>query len=76
MTGLDRILPLAPIDRLIRKAAERVSNSAAEAMEEVLREIGLEIAEMANDLAAHAKRKTVTKDDIELAHKQWRNHRR
>ncbi len=70
---IERIIPLAPIDRLIRKAkAERVSEKAATAMGEILEEIGLEIAAMARELAEHAHRKTINGEDIKLAYKQWR----
>ncbi|HUX99278.1 MAG TPA: histone [Candidatus Deferrimicrobium sp.] len=69
----ERIIPLAPLDRLIRKAkAERVSEKAAMAMGEILEEVGIEIAAMARDLAEHAHRKTINGNDIRLAYKQWR----
>ncbi|MHA1237675.1 MAG: histone family protein [Candidatus Odinarchaeia archaeon] len=69
----ERIIPLAPLDRLIRKAGvERVSEKAAATLGKILEELGLEIASRANELAQHAKRKTVTGKDIELAYKQWR----
>ncbi len=61
-------LPIAPVDRLIRKAgAPRVSEQAAEYMAEVLEEYTLKIAERARKLAAHAGRKTVIAEDIKLA---------
>ncbi len=70
---IERIIPLAPLDRLIRKAkAERVSEKAATAMGEILEELGLEIAGMAKELAEHAHRKTINGDDIRLAYKQWK----
>jgi len=64
-------LPLAPIDRLIRKAgAERVSEEAAKALRDILEEKAIEIAKRANDLALHAGRKTIKVEDIKLAAKQ------
>ena len=64
-------LPLAPVDRLIRKAgASRVSESAAEALREILEEIAIEISREAIELANHADRKTVTDEDIKLAAKR------
>ena len=69
----ERIIPLAPIDRLIRKAkVERVSEKASVVMGEILEGLGLEIAVMARDLAEHAHRKTVNGNDIQLAYRQWR----
>ena len=61
-------LPLKPIDRLIRKSgANRVSEEAAEELEKALSEYGLELANMAKELASHAGRKTIHGDDIKLA---------
>ncbi|MBD3227498.1 MAG: histone [Candidatus Lokiarchaeota archaeon] len=65
------ILPIAPVDRLIRKAnIERVSESAAISLAKILEEIGLEISKVAIELTKHANRKTVNEDDIKLAYKQ------
>jgi len=63
-----RIIPLAVMKRLIKKAgAERVSDSAAAALGEMLEDTGLAVSEKAMKLARHAKRKTVTGKDIKLA---------
>lgn len=63
-------LPIAAIDRLIRKAgAERVSEDAAEELGKILSEVAMDISKQAIELAQHAKRKTVTSEDIKLATK-------
>ncbi|KXB06722.1 histone [candidate division MSBL1 archaeon SCGC-AAA382A20] len=61
-------LPIAAVDRIIRKAGgQRVSENAAEELAEILEEKGLEIASEAAELSEHAGRKTVRDEDIRLA---------
>lgn len=63
-------LPLAPVDRLIRKAgAPRVSEDAAQALADILEELAAKIGSQASKLAEHAGRKTIVADDIKLAAK-------
>jgi histone H3/H4 len=61
-------LPIAPLKRIIYSAgAKNVSDSAAAALGKLLEEQAFDISTRAIDLAKHAKRKTVTSEDIELA---------
>lgn len=63
-------LPIAALDRLIRKAgAERVSEEAALELGKILSEVAIDISKQAIELAKHAKRKTVTAEDVRLATK-------
>lgn len=69
----EKELPIAPAHRLIKKAgAERVSEEAAEALRDILEEVGVKIAQEALDLAKHAGRKTIKARDIEFAAKRLR----
>ncbi|KCZ72620.1 histones H3 and H4 [Candidatus Methanoperedens nitroreducens] len=62
------ILPLAPVERVIRKAgADRVSEGAGIELAKVLEEYGLEVSREAITLAKHAGRTTVKEEDIRLA---------
>lgn len=64
-------LPLAAVDRIIRKGSGlRVSDSAVEELAKMLEEDGIKISLKAKTLAEHAKRKTITAEDIRLAVKQ------
>ncbi len=64
-------LPLAAVDRIIRKATGvRVSEEAAKALAEQLEEMGMTISREASVFAKHANRKTITGADIKLAIKK------
>jgi len=64
----DLELSIAPMHRIIKKAkAERVSESAAQALAEALEDISIKIAREAIEYAMHAGRKTVKAEDIEIA---------
>jgi histone H3/H4 len=61
-------IPLAPVDRIMRKAgAERISEDAKHRLRTAVEELGDEIAEDSDRAAEHAGRKTVRKEDIDLA---------
>ena len=62
------ILPLAPVERIIRKAgADRVSEDAGVELAKILEDYGIEVSREAITLAKHAKRTTVMEEDIRLA---------
>ncbi|MHC1570536.1 MAG: histone family protein [Methermicoccaceae archaeon] len=68
-----RIIPLSPVERLIRDAGAgnvRVSKSGSNALADILDEYGREIALEAIKLSKHAGRKTVKGEDIRLAYER------
>jgi len=61
-------LPLAALDRIIRKSSGlRVSESAAKELGLVLEAEGEKISRQAGEFAKHAGRKTIIDADIKLA---------
>ncbi len=65
------IIASAPMAEILKQAgAERVSEPAAHALAEVVKEAAIEIAKDAVKLANHAGRKTIKRHDIELARKR------
>ncbi len=61
-------LPLASVERIMRNAgAERISMTAITSMAEVLEDYGTKISKETIELARHAKRKTIKKEDVKLA---------
>lgn len=65
-----RLIPVAPVERILRKAGEnkiRISENASVELTDVLEEIGYNISVEAIKLAKHAGRNTVKKEDIALA---------
>ena len=63
-----KTLSLASMELLLRKGgASRCSETAKEALKEILEDLGLEIAEKASRFAQHSGRKTVKSTDIKLA---------
>ena len=62
------ILPIAPVERLIRNSgADRVSSDAARELADFLEKYAMEISGKALKYSKHAGRKTVTQEDIRLA---------
>ncbi|MBN1940778.1 MAG: histone family protein [Candidatus Diapherotrites archaeon] len=61
-------LPLAAVDRIIRKSgAGRVSEDAVQSLADVLEEYGIKLSRKAAEFSNHAGRKTITAADINLA---------
>ncbi len=64
-------LPLAPVERLLRKAgAQRVSESAKVELAKAIEDYAIEVARKASELAKHSGRKTVKVEDIKMAIRQ------
>jgi DNA-binding protein len=64
------VIAAAPMAEILKNAgAERVSEPAAMAMAEVMKEIAFELAKDSVKFANHAGRKTIKREDIELARK-------
>ncbi|MHA1972384.1 MAG: histone [Candidatus Hodarchaeales archaeon] len=61
-------IPNSSIDRIIRKGgAKRVAKSAIKALSSELEDYGIEIAQIAWEIARYAGKKTVEDKDIQLA---------
>lgn len=61
------MLPLAAIERISRKAGvERISADAVSEIAKTIDALGCELALEAAQVARHAKRKTILKEDIRL----------
>ncbi len=66
-----KILPLAPLERLLRKAgAKRVSKSALVEFSHVIVDYAHNLSAEAAILAKHAGRKTIIGADVRLAKKK------
>ncbi|OGI15890.1 histone [Candidatus Micrarchaeota archaeon RBG_16_49_10] len=64
-------LPLAPLERILRKAgAKRVSKSAVREFSMVLADYASDISGEAAKLATHAGRKTIVESDVRMARKR------
>lgn len=62
------IIPKAPMGRiLLNSGAKRVGQGAIDALNDVLTEKAMEIAERAVQIAKHSGRKTVHEGDVKLA---------
>ncbi len=67
----DKLLPLAAMERILKKGAEniRVSEPAKEEIRRVLEEEGIRIAKAAAEVAVHAGRKTIKAEDVKFVKK-------
>ncbi len=65
---MKRLLPLASVERLARKAgAERVSRDALEALAELLEDYARRVAAGSVKYARYARRSTIKREDIDLS---------
>ncbi len=64
------VLPLAPVERLLKKTKMRISKGAAEEFAIYLEEIVADIAAEAATIAKSQGRKTVTAEDVKLARRK------
>jgi len=61
-------LPLAPVERLLRKAgATRVSEDAKVELAKAIEEYAMKLGQKAAELAKHSGRKTVKLEDVKMA---------
>ena len=61
------MIPIASIERTARKAGvKRISAKALKELQKQIDEIGLDLARDAAELARHAHRKTIKKQDIKI----------
>jgi histone H3/H4 len=64
-------LPLAAMEKILKQSgADRVSEDAKQALQEVLEDYALELGKRAAKFSMHANRKTVKGSDIKLAAKE------
>jgi histone H3/H4 len=64
-------LPLAPLERILRKAgARRVSKKAVREFAMVLADYAHDVSAEASKLAVHAGRKTIVESDVRMARKR------
>ncbi len=67
-TSSKKILAIASMAKLMKKAgAERVSDGAAEEFRKHLEDYGVKFGERCWRFARHSGRKTIKKEDVELA---------
>lgn len=61
------MIPLASVEKIARKAGvERISADAVKELAKSIEELGCELALEAAQVARHAKRKTILKEDIKF----------
>jgi len=62
------MLPIAAMARVVRKAGvKRISADAVKELEKTVSELAIELAQDSAEMARHAGRKTIKKNDILLA---------
>ena len=68
MNMVERTIPTASIETLLKKAGtQRLGEDAKEALKTFINKRAAHYTKKANKMAMHAGRKTIRKEDIELA---------
>ncbi|MBL7170118.1 MAG: NFYB/HAP3 family transcription factor subunit [Candidatus Aenigmarchaeota archaeon] len=71
MAKAKKELPLAPLERLLRKAgAKRVSKGAVKEFAAVIADYAYDLSSEAAVLAKHAGRKTIINSDVRMARRR------
>ncbi len=67
---MPEVMPSSPFKRILKETGMRVSEDAADALAEIIEELGFLIIEEAQNAAAQKKRKTLRPEDIKEAQRR------
>jgi histone H3/H4 len=67
-----RIIPNAPVARILQSVgARRASHEAISALADVLEDMAKKMADKSFEIAKHTGRKTIQREDVKIASKQF-----